>query len=55
VRVVVTITTSECDAYPDGPCVMEVIGPFETQEEADAAAAERPSWTRPHVMIVRRD
>jgi hypothetical protein len=49
---VVLLSTSECEAYDETPCVMEVIGPFADVADADRCFEEQPAWARPHKMIL---
>lgn len=53
-HVVVLLTASACESYPGRPCVMEVLGPY-TRGEAEAVAGQKPEWTAPHLMVLRRD
>lgn len=50
--VVVLLTGSKCEEYPDTRCVMDALGPFATREEARAEAARWPDWTSPHVVTL---
>ena len=48
-HVVVRATSSECEEYPGGPCLMDALGPY-THDEAREVAGRQPEWTRPHIL-----
>lgn len=54
---VVLLTSSECEGYPDQnvTCVMEVLGPYASRNEARDKAREYPDWTAPHIMMLTKD
>jgi len=51
--VVVLLSDSECEYFSGKPCVMSVIGPFKTQEEAAVERDKHPEWSAPHRMVIQ--
>jgi hypothetical protein len=54
--VVVLLTASACAEAPgDAPtrCVMEVLGPFDTRDDAEAAGHGYPVLATTHIMALR--
>jgi hypothetical protein len=52
----VLLMASACEEAPEdlpARCVMDVIGGYDTREQARAAAADWPAWTTPHIMEIR--
>lgn len=49
---VVLLTGSACDEDPKTRCIMNVIGPLDSQPEAEAEAERWPAWTTPHMMLL---
>jgi hypothetical protein len=52
--VVVLLSGSACEEYPQARCVTSVLGPY-PREGALAVAARQPSWTCPHVMMLTKE
>ena len=53
--VVVTQMDTDCEKYPGRKCIMDVLGPYTTYDEAVAVARTFPDWTAPHIGILTMD
>lgn len=48
---VVTMTTDACQQDPSTRCIMDVIGPFESHEDAHVEQRRVPLGLNPHLII----
>lgn len=47
---VVLLTTSSCSMDKHSRCVMNVVGPFDTYDQAHEFMKACPPWNMPHIM-----